>query len=119
QFGLSNKTGLLRFARNDERLLLPIQMFKQPSPLLSSPGLTGRSSIPETAVLDRDVSGILDARFRGHDSEGCAPHSRGAIAPEFGFGIRGRHRRCQMAVLPTPAGHHVQVPAWRARDVGR
>src|SRR6185437_2109253 len=49
---------------------------------MSSPGLTGRSSIPETAVLNRDASGILDARLRGHDSgEDVSPHPRGTKCP--------------------------------------
>jgi hypothetical protein len=50
---------------------------------VSAPGLTGRSSIPETGVLTCDVSGVLDARFRGHDkTRDVTQHSRGAIAPE-------------------------------------
>jgi hypothetical protein len=40
---------------------------------VSSPGLTGRSSISEKAVLIREVSGILDARFRGHDMVEAKP----------------------------------------------
>jgi error-prone DNA polymerase len=36
-------------------------------PLLSSPGLTGRSS--NHAILDHENQGSLDARFRGHDRE--------------------------------------------------
>jgi hypothetical protein len=44
-------------------------IFKQPIPL-SSPGLTGRSSIPETAVFHRYASGILDAPLsRGMTAE--------------------------------------------------
>ncbi len=39
--------------------IFPDSIVKQQSPM-SSPGLTGRSSIPETPVLRRDASGVLD-----------------------------------------------------------
>src|SRR5690348_11691939 len=56
---------------------------------VSSPGLTGRPSIPETALLNRDASGILDrplqcaiAHKAGDDiEEDKPPHSRGTICP--------------------------------------
>jgi hypothetical protein len=34
---------------------------------LSSPGLTGRSSIPETSMMESKGRGVLDPRFRGDD----------------------------------------------------
>ncbi len=47
--------------------LLP-HLFAPPSPLLmSSPGLTGRSSNPGS--LNDESQGLLDARLRGHDKE--------------------------------------------------
>ncbi len=46
--------------------LLP-HLFAPPFPLLSSPGLTGRSSSHQ--LLDNDGQGLLDARLRGHDKE--------------------------------------------------
>jgi hypothetical protein len=51
----------------------------------SSPGSTGRSSIPETSRLSTNVSGILGAPLKaGHDSGGDAgSHSRGALRPSF------------------------------------
>jgi len=62
-------------------------------PRRSSPGLTGRSSIPETAVLNRDASGILDAPLRaGHDGgEWCRssePCRRIPAARECVRGVR-------------------------------
>ena len=46
-----------------------------PHSQLSSSGLTGRSSIPETAVIESIGRGVLDARMRGHDRGGrdCLP----------------------------------------------
>jgi hypothetical protein len=35
---------------------------------LSSPGLTGRPSIPEALVIEPRSRGVLDTRFRGYDS---------------------------------------------------
>ena len=44
---------------------------------LSSPGLTGRSSIPETARLESRSRGVLDAPVKpGHDSEFWGTRSR-------------------------------------------
>jgi hypothetical protein len=39
---------------------------------LSSPDLIGRSSIPETVMIEPKVLGVLDAPVKpGHDSGGC------------------------------------------------
>ena len=38
---------------------------------LSSPGLTGRPSIPETPMIKPKSHRVLDTRFRGHDSAVC------------------------------------------------
>jgi hypothetical protein len=56
--------------------------FHTPHSHLSSPGLTGRSSIPETAVLEPRRRGVLDApHSRGMTVENDArSHSRGTIA---------------------------------------
>ena len=35
---------------------------------LSSPGLTGRPSIPETSAIEPRSLGVLDTRIRGYDS---------------------------------------------------
>jgi hypothetical protein len=37
----------------------------------SSPGLTGRPSIPEADVIELRVPGVLDTRLRGHDGLGA------------------------------------------------
>jgi len=42
-------------------------LFCPPHPVLSSPGLTGRSSSP--GAPDNEGQGLLDARLRGHDKE--------------------------------------------------
>ena len=59
----------------------------------SSPGLTGRSSIPETAAIEPRSRGVLDAPpSRGDDSKcvalalpfpNIASHSRGMMCPRF------------------------------------
>jgi hypothetical protein len=52
---------------------------------VSSPGLTGRSSIPETPRLEPRSRGVLDGPVKpGHDSgEDQRKHSRGTFVPEF------------------------------------
>jgi hypothetical protein len=91
-------------------------------------GGTGRSSIPETAVLIFDASGILGAPVKpGHDSGGdVAPHSRGTMCPSSakhralevegagnagcrhapaGLACKGRKRRTQV-FTGTPNSRH-------------
>jgi len=58
---------------------------------LSSPGLTGRASIPEAAVIESRSRSVLDTRHRGHDDRLCA-----AIPPYYPSGvteIRAQSRR--------------------------
>src|SRR5262249_38230362 len=52
---------------------------------MSSPGLTGRSSIPETPRLESKSRGVLDAPVKpGHDSGGGERRrSRGTFCPSF------------------------------------
>ena len=85
--------------RPTERISLQIRRIKQRG-TLSSPGLTGRSSIPETVVLMREVSGMLDA-----------PLSRSMTA-----GDMGRRRTCAH-VLAT--GFVRALPIHRPRNQGR
>jgi hypothetical protein len=55
---------------------------------MSSPGLTGRSTIPETAVIEPKGRGVLDAPVKpGHDSGVCR-HS-------FSFSRRNSPELCQ------------------------
>src|SRR5262249_38009488 len=67
---------------------------------VSSPGLTGRSSIPETVAFHREASGILDAPVKpGHDSEeDVIQDYRGGIPPA------GRIR-----TDPCPSGNTVRI----------
>jgi hypothetical protein len=72
----------------------------------SSPGLTGRSSIPETAVLEPRSHGVLDAPHEaGHDSGvgDVHPRSRGMIYPRFSFrrpSTVGGSRECRVHAAP-------------------
>ena len=81
---------------------------KQPLTPLSSSGLTGRSSIPEAAVLQPRGRGVLDARFRGHDSgETCESIPAALSTPESCVTItlfrdRGR-REGRVAAAPGAA----------------
>jgi hypothetical protein len=77
------------------RGLLPDSVFKQHS--VSSPGLTGRSSIPETAEFNREASGMLDAPVKpGHDSGGdVTPHSRGTSCPSDASSLSLERQRAQ------------------------
>jgi hypothetical protein len=59
-----------------------------PHTQLSSPGLTGRPSIPETVVIEPKGRGVLGPRIRGGD--------------EFSWGgLRARHLRGQVNVTST------------------
>jgi hypothetical protein len=76
----------------------PYSNVKQPIFSLSSPGLTGRSSIPEMVVLSRDVSGILDAPLslsRGMTAEDVTSHSRGMICPSLAKPSPSKTQRAQ------------------------
>jgi len=84
-FFFARRNGLLRCARNDGShdgsTLLP------PHPQSSSPGLTGRSSIPETSVIEPRGRGVLDT-----------PHARGMTVVSGGEhrilpSLRGAKRR--------------------------
>src|SRR6266536_4249618 len=86
----------------------------------SSPGLTGRSSIPETPIVEPRSRGVLDhphqsaiAHKAGDDSEGAAidsafpnmtPHSRGTVCPRFDRTFAPLQRRgsreCRVRAAP-------------------
>src|SRR5437879_5467682 len=81
-------------------------------PQSSSPGLTGRPSIPETAVIESRSRGVLDTRFRGYDVLGAgeARAQRPLPQPQLLIPLR-RHLiapcaipRCAAAVAGDDAG---------------
>jgi hypothetical protein len=47
---------------------------------VSSPGLTGRPSIPEAAVIEPISRGVLDTRIRGYDDVLCGEWIASAFA---------------------------------------
>jgi hypothetical protein len=66
-FFFARRDGLLRFARNDGLRIGCSKIESEKcdrrscaTPQLSSPGLTGRSSIPETSVIEPRSRGVLD-----------------------------------------------------------
>src|SRR5579871_641962 len=86
---------------------------------VSSPGLTGRSSIPEASEFIREASGILDApHARGMTAEDTLAHSRSMPCPGDASSLSletGGRRECRECDAPaalrangksTQASHH-------------
>ena len=64
---------------------------------MSSPGLTGQSSIPETPLLEPTSRGVLDRPLsRAMTTGDMTPHSRGMMCPRVAWTfalVKGRGRR--------------------------
>jgi len=104
--------GRASLARDDVEKAVAIANFRfnvQTATPMSSPGLTGRSSIPETLVLEPRDRGVLDApHVRGMTGEGDESlRSRGTKCPSCwkrtALEIKRGRRECRMRVAPVAA----------------